>query len=285
MTACPTLPVCSVRTEQPVCVCVCVCVCVHAEAVREKAQPVVEACSGQLKAVVCFEAPADDPSSFHAQLEVGAAHPAPALDTLNPDSIATLIYTSGTTGKPKGVMLTHRNIASNVQAMRTLIGDRMNEETTSLSFLPWAHIYGQTAELHSLLSAGGALALAESPKTLLDDIKAVKPTVLIAVPTVYNKIFDAIRQKIASASKAKATVFNQAMEVAKERRRYFDEGRETPDPWLWAKWTAASKLAFGSIHKLLGGRIHYAITGGAALSHAVQEFFDDIGIPIMYVET
>ena len=65
--------------------------------------------------------------------------------------------------------------------------------------------------------------------------------------------------------------------------RYFDEGRSMPNPWLWAKWQAASKLAFSNIKNLLGGRVHFAVTGGAALSHTVQEFFDDIGVPIVEV--
>lgn len=95
-----------------------------------------------------------------------------------------------------------------------------SQDSVSLSFLPWAHIYGQTVELYAMMSSGAAQGLAESPKTLLDDIKQVSPTVLVAVPTVYNKVYDAVKLKVSKSSSAKAAVYHQAMKVAEERRRW-----------------------------------------------------------------
>jgi hypothetical protein len=105
-------------------------------------------------------------------VEAGSAAAAAANVTL--DDLATLIYTSGTTGSPKGVMLTHQNIMSNVVGMHEVAGRHLGPTTRTLSFLPWAHIFGQTIELFGVMSVGGAIGLAESPATLLDDIQEVR---------------------------------------------------------------------------------------------------------------
>ena len=202
-------------------------------------------------------------------------------DVLAEEDIATLIYTSGTTGKPKGVMLSHKNLTSNVQAMRKVSGHRISSDTVSLSFLPWAHIFGQTVELHALMSAGGAMGLAESPATLLDDLQQVRPTLLVAVPTVFNKVFDGIQAKRRAMTPAQQRVFDWAMNVARERRDYFDSNSVDLTPFLWLKWQVAEKLVFSKLKQVFGGRLQMAITGGAALSFAVQEFFEDVKIPII----
>ena len=210
------------------------------------------------------------------------------------EDLAVLIYTSGTTGKPKGVMLSHGNVCSNIKALRRVSGDRLDEEAVTLSFLPWAHIYGQTMELHSIISAGGSMGIAESPHTLLDDIQHVKPTLLVAVPTVYNRIYDAVRAKLEAGKSAggmgavKAKLFQYGMQVARERRHYFDKGKQGPfdrlvpgTPWLWLRWQVVQAAVFSSVTGLLGGRIRFGFTGGAALSPIVQQWYADMGIPIL----
>lgn len=227
--------------------------------------------------------------SFHAELKRQTSTPetTPGIRPVEPSDIATLIYTSGTTGRPKGVELSHDNIVSNVKGMLSISEGRINQDTVSLSFLPWAHVYGQTAELHCLMSAGASMGLAESTKTLLDDLQIVKPTVLVAVPTVYNKVFAGIQAKKQSMSPFQRRVFDWAMEVAKERRDWFDTPSDAAyfnirlSPFLWVKWKLAEKLVFDKVKKVFGGRLRWAMTGGAALAFPVQEFFDDIKIPIL----
>lgn len=232
---------------------------------------------------------------------------------VSPDDIATLIYTSGTTGRPKGVMLSHNNLCSNVKAMRDIAGKRMNQDTVTLSFLPWAHVsnyiwslslvgrsvpgsfhsksdtsyiyyhqvYGQTMELHKVISAGGAMGIAESSHTVLDDIAKVKPNLLVAVPVVYNKIYDAVKRRLAEGSPHKQKLFNMAMEVARERREWFDDGKTGPNPWLWLRWNLFQTFVFSSVTRLLGGNLKIGFTGGAALSPVIQQWFADIGIPLL----
>jgi len=179
-----------------------VMVCVATQAVLDKALPLVgSATCPNLRQALCFDTPAGSSLSFAGAVSAGREdHHLPAINDLRPEELATLIYTSGTTGQPKGVMLSHRNICSNVKAMRQIAGHRLNPDTRSLSFLPWAHVYGQTVELHSLISAGASMGLAQAANTILEDIRVVRPTILVAVPTVYNKIYDAVKLKVSGCA-------------------------------------------------------------------------------------
>src|SRR5581483_10162436 len=142
-----------------------------------------------------------------------------------PEDTAGLIYTSGTTGNPKGVILTHLNLAANVSAIHEIVpiekGDR------SLSFLPWAHSFGQTGELHMLLSMGASMAICENVDKLLEDLAEVKPTVLMSVPRIFNKSYTAVQQQLASKPKPVQELVKIALKItAKERRGARLRGRE-----------------------------------------------------------
>ncbi|MGH7271921.1 MAG: AMP-binding protein, partial [Polyangiaceae bacterium] len=113
-----------------------------------------------------------------------------------PSDMAALIYTSGTTGNPKGVILTHANIASNVSAAHEVFP--MDRADRSLSFLPWAHVFGQTAELHALLSAGASIAICEGVDKILENLAEVKPTLLFSVPRIFNKIYAGVKAQLAT---------------------------------------------------------------------------------------
>lgn len=255
--------------------------CVATEQVVRSVLPLVDSAKcPDLREVLCFDRPAGQELSFAAALSSGKDRSVPPIDNLRPEELATLIYTSGTTGEPKGVMLSHANIVSNVKAMRGIMGHRLGPSSRSLSFLPWAHVYGQTVELHALLSAGASMGLAEAPTTILQDIQVVRPTVLIAVPTVYNKIYDAVKLKVSRSSRLKGAFFHAAMKVAKERRKWFDEGQQGWNPSLWLRWQLSRRFVLSSVTDMLGGNLKMAFTGGAALSPAVQQWFDDIGIPV-----
>jgi|HubBroStandDraft_1064217.scaffolds.fasta_scaffold01303_6 long-chain acyl-CoA synthetase len=200
---------------------------------------------------------------------------APAASRRNPspNDVAVLIYTSGTTGTPKGVVLTHLNIASNLSAIREVFsytpGDR------SLSFLPWAHIFGQTSELYLLMSCGSSIAICEGPEKIFENLREVRPTVLITVPRVFNRIYIAAQQELASRPKAIQSLVASALDAgARKRRGHLPRAHER------LLQIIADRLVFKSLRARFGGRLRMANSGGAALSPEVATFVDSIGIEV-----
>ena len=191
-----------------------------------------------------------------------------------PSDLAGLIYTSGTTGNPKGVKLTHDNFTSNVNAVQALFP--MRDSEVSLSFLPWAHSFGQTCELHTLLSFGGASALNSSIETLVAEIGEIRPTVFFSVPRVYNKIYDGVNKKMASGSAVTRKIFNAAMANATRKGALAAEGKSSA--WVDFKHSIFDKIVFTKIRDRLGGRLAYAFSGGAALSKEVAVFMENVGV-------
>ena len=189
------------------------------------------------------------------------------------DDIAGLIYTSGTTGNPKGVMLTHANLAANVSAVHEVFP--MEQADRSLSFLPWAHSFGQTCELHALFSMGASTAIAESVEKILDNLAEVKPTLLFSVPRIFNKIYASVQKTIASKPKPVQELVKQALKAtAKERAGQRLRVREL------TLLKIADKLVFSKVRERFGGRLKYAFSGGAAISREVAEFIDSLGIVV-----
>jgi len=228
-----------------------------------------------LEHILCFEAPESADHSYAKQLAIGAEA---GVERYTPtgDDIAGLIYTSGTTGKPKGVVLSHGNFTSNVNGVQALLP--ISDGDVSCSFLPWAHSFGQTCELHIMISMGAAVGLAESVATLLDDFLLVKPTVLFAVPRIFNKIYDGLQKKIAGESAFKQFMFNKGIEVATRRRELHANGQQS---WLNEKlFTFFDGKVFSKVKERFGGRLRYAVSGGAALSKEVGTFVDNIGIVV-----
>lgn len=217
----------------------------------------------------------DGAGSWSQLLETGKKKPAGRSEVV-PDDVAGFIYTSGTTGNPKGVILTHGNIVSNLLGVREKFEILLDD--MSLSFLPWAHSFGQTCELHSLLSMGAGLGLAESVEKLLDNLAEVKPTLLFSVPRIFNKLYDAVQKQL-SASGFKKMIFTAGMKAAAKRRDLEQEGK-TPGWWLQFKLNFFDKLAFSKVREKLGGRMRYAFSGGAALSPSVAEFIDSMNIMV-----
>ena len=186
--------------------------------------------------VVCF-----DNGDFDRVLQQGVNiskeldHPNP-----NPDDVCVLIYTSGTTGKPKGVMLSHRNIASNVRASREIFGHRLSREDTGLSILPWAHVFGQTLDLHAMMSAGCRLGLVHSKETLAEDLKLIKPTLMSGVPLIFKTFYDRIQNVIETSPFPKNALMKWALRAGKRRRKVFDEGRDGFSPLVAVEWYVVS---------------------------------------------
>ncbi|MFA5180656.1 MAG: long-chain fatty acid--CoA ligase [Syntrophales bacterium] len=214
--------------------------------------------------------------SMAAVEEAGAAHPVPSARPM-PDDIAGLIYTSGTTGEPKGVLLSHANLTSN-----TLAGIKkypeLNEKGRSLVILPWAHSYGQTAELHAIIKLGASMGIAESPATIANDLASVKPNWLIAVPRVFNRIYDGLQKKMEDTGGLAKTLFDMGVAAAKKKRELAAEGKSCLLTNL--KFKIADKVVFSKVREKMGGRLLGAMSGSAAMNPDIAQFFFDIGIPI-----
>jgi long-chain acyl-CoA synthetase len=226
-----------------------------------------------LEHVCGFELDASDPRSFVALLAKGrAAAKLPAVKP-EPDSAAGYVYTSGTTGEPKGVVLTHANFCANVNGLIGLFP--LTPEDRSLAFLPWAHAFGQTAEFYMLPAFGCAVAINDEVPKLVANLPDAKPTVLIAVPRIFNRIYDGVNQQMRDKPKAIQALFHAGIRAATRRARgnqlSFTEG-------LTLK--LADKLIFKKVRQKFGGRLRLVVSGSAALSKEVAEFIDALGIDV-----
>ncbi len=225
-----------------------------------------------LEHVIAFEGSKDDPNTYEAVLAQGRLAPVKAVHPAG-EEICGYIYTSGTTGEPKGVMLSHDNIASNVSAIHEIID--LEPEDRSLSFLPWAHSFGQTVELHGMLSMGAAMALAESVDKIVDNLAETRPTVIMSVPRIFNRIYDRVQKQIREKPKPIQKLVEAGLAAAKKRR---EGGRLAIAEVLG--FEAADRLGVEQVRGRFGGRLRYAVSGGAAISKEVAEFIDGIGVTV-----
>jgi long-chain acyl-CoA synthetase len=196
----------------------------------------------------------------------------PARSGAAPNDLATIVYTSGTTGRPKGVMLSHGNILSNVIAsMRALPAHATDR---FLSFLPLSHMFERTCGYYSALWAGAQTVYARSISQLADDIREQRPTVLISVPRIFERIYSKMQEAMAPGS-LKRRLFETATEVG--WRRFRGESSFT-DKLLWPvlKTLVAKKL-----YRRLGGRIRMIVVGGAAFAPHLSRVFIGLGLPII----
>lgn len=195
----------------------------------------------------------------------------------SPDDLLTLIYTSGTTGNPKGVMLTHRNLASNVLASTDCIP--FVEDDILLSFLPLCHSYERMAGYYSAMSCGVTIAYAESIDTVRENILEVRPTIVTTVPRLFERIHNGLMKQARAMPPLRRLVFDWAMSVSAAITAA-PKGRRLP-PRLALRRAVADRLVFSKVRARMGGRIRFFVSGGAALSRELGEFFDSIGIAIL----
>ncbi|MBY0553833.1 long-chain fatty acid--CoA ligase [bacterium] len=191
-------------------------------------------------------------------------------------SIATIVYTSGTTGKPKGAVLLHEAIVSEVTESFELFGVKPTYK--SLTFLPFAHVLGRIEHWGSCWN-GHAISYAESIERIKSNLKEVKPDFLIAVPRIFEKVYSGIMAQV-ETQKYKQKIFTQALDAAHQMRKY----RKTREsvPWLLlAKYEALNKIAFGPIQDAFGGNLKFAVSGGAPISYELVDFFACCGLPIL----
>jgi long-chain acyl-CoA synthetase len=225
-----------------------------------------------LEHVVGLEAAESDDHSYRALLARGAKNPAPASQP-DPSDTAGFIYTSGTTGNPKGVILSHGNIASNINAIHDIFPFEYSDR--SLSFLPWAHSFGQTCELHAMFSMGCSLGINDKIENLLGNLAEVKPTILFAVPRIFNRIYDGVNKQMADRPAMIQSLFKNAIKNSTQRNR-----GEAVGVLAGMGIALADRLIFTKIRARFGGRLKYAVSGSAALSREVAEFIDALGIEV-----
>ena len=194
-----------------------------------------------------------------------------------PGQLASIIYTSGTTGEPKGVMLTHTNICSNATDS-CVIFDMKPGIDLAISFLPLAHIYGRTMD-YVLLFGGISIAYVEDVNLLSQALLELHPTVMAAVPRVFEKIYARIMEQGSKTTGVKRKLFDWAIETAK-RAAPWRTGQKSADPLLKLQWRLADKLVYSKIRVGTGGQLRIVFSGGAPLSRDLAEFFWSIGVLI-----
>jgi long-chain acyl-CoA synthetase len=196
----------------------------------------------------------------------------------NENQLCTIIYTSGTTGEPKGVMLTHKNIVSNIKAAHEIFN--IGENDVFLSFLPLCHIFERMGGYYTAFSCGGLIAYAESIEKIAANMADIKPTIMTAVPRLFERMYSRIKKNVESQPEKKQKIFNWAIEIGKEYQIAKKSGHPVPI-MLSLKRKLADKLVFGKLRERTGGRLRFFISGGAALARELGIFFDAAGILII----
>jgi long-chain acyl-CoA synthetase len=193
------------------------------------------------------------------------------------DDLATIIYTSGTTGEPKGVMLTHANLVSNLIDSSGHLS--FNRDDSALSVLPLSHVLERLA-MYMYLYHGMAVYFGESLETIGPNLREVKPTIFVGVPRIFEKIFARVKEKSAEKGQLNVAFLNWAVAVGKQYARLATHHQKIP-VWLELKRRVADKLIFSKMRTALGGRIRLLVSGGAALPEELGHLYIGAGLPIV----
>lgn len=247
----------------------------------------IQAAGGDLQdltAVIITEDEVDDETGMVRGLSewlAAGAHVVELPEGPKEDDLAGIVYTSGTTGRPKGVMLTHGNIVSNVKATLECVFPQVGD--IFLSFLPLSHTFERTAGYYLALATGCTIAYNRSVLLLADDLKTIRPTVIISVPRVYERIFARVQDKLKKSRPAARYLFDWAVEIGWRDfcRRNHLPVEHTGRAWLDGLMRPLVRKVSSTLLDQFGGRLRIAISGGAALSNKVARTFCGLGLPII----
>lgn len=193
------------------------------------------------------------------------------------NTLATIVYTSGTTGRPKGVMLSHINILSNTESALSVLAT--GHDDIFLSFLPLSHTFERTCGYYLTVMSGSTVAYSRGIPQLAEDLQTIRPTMLISVPRIYERIWGNIRAKLDEGSPLRKKLFLLAASVGYARFEHA-QGRASWSP-SFLLWPLLNKLVAAKVLARLGGRLRYALSGGAALSAEISRIFIGLGLPIL----
>lgn len=247
----------------------------------------IQAAGGDLQdltAVIITEDEVDDETGMVRGLSewlAAGTHVVELPEGPKEDDLAGIVYTSGTTGRPKGVMLTHGNIVSNVKATLECVFPQVGD--IFLSFLPLSHTFERTAGYYLALATGCTIAYNRSVLLLADDLKTIRPTVIISVPRVYERIFARVHDKLKKSRPAARYLFDWAVEIGWRDfcRRNHLPVEHTGRAWLDGLMRPLVRKVSSTLLDQFGGRLRIAISGGAALSSKVARTFCGLGLPII----
>ncbi|SEP39057.1 long-chain fatty acid--CoA ligase [Nitrosovibrio sp. Nv6] len=195
----------------------------------------------------------------------------------DPHELATIIYTSGTSGRSKGVMLSHYNILTNAYSSLQVVPIRQDD--LLLSFLPLSHTFERTVGYYVPIMRGATVAYARSVHLLQDDLRTIRPTILISVPRIYERIYSGIQIALAEGPALRRKLFELAVDIGYGRFEY--QQRRGPRHFSHLLWPLLEKLVAKKVMNKLGGRLRMAMSGGAALSGDVSRVFIGLGLPIL----
>ncbi len=241
-----------------------------------------------LKGIILFHESPDVPDCplpiyRFRQLRTEGKHESPhvrdavrqALSAVTPDTLASIVYTSGTTGSPKGVMLTHGNFMSNVRDLLAITP--LSDADSLVSFLPLSHVFERTVGYYTAIGCGASIYYAESQEKLVENLQEVRPTILICVPRLFEKIRQRLLENLSPFQKP---IFDWAQRVGVAYQNAL-KNEKTPPFWLRFQFRIADRLAFKKVQSRTGGRIRFFVSGGAALSKELAEFFHAMGLLVI----